>query len=542
MTIERDVMEYDVVIVGAGPAGLAAAIHLKQLAALKAQELSICLLDKGSEVGSHIVSGCVMNPRGLDELIPDWRKLGFPVTTEVKKDKLVYFSKTKQYKLPLPSDWQNYGNYIISLSQLCRKLAEYAESLGVEIYPGFAAKSAIIEDGVLKGILTGDMGTERDGTPGANYQPGVEIRAKQTILAEGCRGSVSKQLIAHFKLDKNSQPQTYGLGIKEIWRVDPKKHRLGHVTHTIGYPLDNQTYGGGFVYHLTNNLVSVGLVTALDYQNPYLSPYEEFQRFKQHPNIRRLLKDGERIEYGARTIVEGGLQALPKLCFPGGILIGDSAGFINVPKVKGVHNAIKSGMLGATAIISAIGKNSPIANSYPDLFRNSWLYKDLNKVRNIRPAFQRGRIFGMLYTAFEKFILRGKAPWTLKIHTHDHLTLQHKSKAERITYPAYDHKITFDKASSVHLANVTHDDDQPIHLQLKDPNTAINTNLMEFAAPETRYCPAGVYEITKKNGQPQLQINAQNCVHCKACDIKDPTQNITWTVPEAGSGPQYSEM
>lgn len=542
MTIERDVMEYDVVIVGAGPAGLAAAIHLKQLAALKAQELSICLLDKGSEVGSHIVSGCVMNPRGLDELIPDWRKLGFPVTTEVKKDKLVYFSKTKQYKLPLPSDWQNYGNYIISLSQLCRKLAEYAESLGVEIYPGFAAKSAIIEDGVLKGILTGDMGTERDGTPGANYQPGVEIRAKQTILAEGCRGSVSKQLIAHFKLDKDSQPQTYGLGIKEIWRVDPKKHRLGHVTHTIGYPLDNQTYGGGFVYHLTNNLVSVGLVTALDYQNPYLSPYEEFQRFKQHPNIRRLLKDGERIEYGARTIVEGGLQALPKLCFPGGILIGDSAGFINVPKVKGVHNAIKSGMLGATAIISAIEKNSPIANSYPDLFRNSWLYKDLNKVRNIRPAFQRGRIFGMLYTAFEKFILRGKAPWTLKIHTHDHLTLQHKSKAERITYPAYDHKITFDKASSVHLANVTHDDDQPIHLQLKDPNTAINTNLMEFAAPETRYCPAGVYEIIKKNGQPQLQINAQNCVHCKACDIKDPTQNITWTVPEAGSGPQYSEM
>lgn len=542
MTIERDVMEYDVVIVGAGPAGLAAAIHLKQLAALKVQELSICLLDKGSEVGSHIVSGCVMNPRGLDELIPDWRKLGFPVTTEVKKDKLVYFSKTKQYKLPLPRDWQNYGNYIISLSQLCRKLAEYAESIGVEIYPGFAAKSAIIEDGVLKGILTGDMGTERDGTPGANYQPGVEIRAKQTILAEGCRGSVSKQLIAHFKLDKDSQPQTYGLGIKEIWRVDPKKHRLGHVTHTIGYPLDNQTYGGGFVYHLTNNLVSVGLVTALDYQNPYLSPYEEFQRFKQHPNIRRLLKDGERIEYGARTIVEGGLQALPKLCFPGGILIGDSAGFINVPKVKGVHNAIKSGMLGATAIISAIEKNSPIANSYPDLFRNSWLYKDLNKVRNIRPAFQRGRIFGMLYTAFEKFILRGKAPWTLKIHTHDHLTLQHKSKAERITYPAYDHKITFDKASSVHLANVTHDDDQPIHLQLKDPNTAINTNLMEFAAPETRYCPAGVYEITKKNGQPQLQINAQNCVHCKACDIKDPTQNITWTVPEAGSGPQYSEM
>lgn len=542
MTIERDVMEYDVVIVGAGPAGLAAAIHLKQLAAQKAQELSICLLDKGSEVGSHIVSGCVMNPRGLDELIPNWRKLDFPVTTEVKKDKLVYFSKTKQYKLPLPRDWKNYGNYIISLSQLCRKLAEYAEGLGVEIYPGFAAKAPIIEDRVLKGILTGDMGTERDGNPGANYQPGVEIRAKQTILAEGCRGSISKQLIAHFKLNKDSQPQTYGLGIKEIWRVDPKKHRLGHVTHTIGYPLDNQTYGGGFVYHLTDNLVSIGLVTALDYKNPYLSPYEEFQRFKLHPNIKRLLKDGERIEYGARTIVEGGLQALPKLCFPGGILVGDSAGFINVPKVKGVHNSIKSGMLGANAIINAIEQELTTATSYPSLFRNSWLYKDLYKVRNIRPAFQYGKVFGMLYTAFEKFILRGTAPWTLKIHTHDHLATEHKSKAERITYPAYDHKFSFDKASSVHLANVTHDDDQPIHLQLKDPSIAINTNLMEFAAPETRYCPAGVYEIIKKGGQPQLQINAQNCVHCKACDIKDPTQNITWTVPEAGSGPQYSDM
>ena len=542
MTIERDVMEYDVVIVGAGPAGLAAAIHLKQLATLNAQELSICLLDKGSEVGSHIVSGCVMNPRGLDELIPNWRELGFTVTTEVKKDKIVYLTKSKQYKLPLPSDWSNYGNYIISLSQLCRKLAEYAESLGVEIYPGFAAKSALIEDGILKGILTGDMGLARDGTPSANYQPGIEIRAKQTILAEGCRGSVSKQLIEYFKLNADSQAQTYGLGIKEIWRVDPKKHRLGNVTHTLGYPLDAQTYGGGFVYHLAGGLVSVGLVTALDYQNPYLSPYEEFQRFKLHPNIKRLLKDGERLEYGARTVVEGGLQALPKLCFPGGILIGDSAGFINVPKVKGVHNAIKSGMLGASAILSAIKQNQPVATSYPELFKNSWLYQDLHAVRNIRPAFQHGRLLGLIYTALEKFILRGKAPWTFKIQKADHLRTQYKSKSERITYPAYDHKISFDKASSVHLANVTHDDNQPIHLQLKDPSSAIKINLVDFAAPETRYCPAGVYEIVKKNGLAQLQINAQNCVHCKACDIKDPTQNITWTVPEAGSGPQYSDM
>lgn len=540
--IQRDVMEYDVVIVGAGPSGLASAIHLKQLAEKNNQELSVCLLDKGSEVGSHIISGCVMNPLGLNELIPNWQELDFPVTTQVTSDETFFLSPNDKRKLPVPKDWQNHGNYIISLSQLCRKLAEYAETLGVEIYPGFAASQPIIEDGILKGIITGDMGLERDGSQGNNYQPGMEIRAKQTILAEGCRGSVSKEVISFFGLAKHSDPQTYGLGIKEIWRISPDKHKLGAVVHAIGYPLDNNAYGGGFIYHLENNLVSVGLVTALDYQNPYLSPYEEFQKFKQHPYIAQILSGGERLEYGARTVVEGGVQALPKLSFNGGILVGDSAGFLNVPKIKGVHNAIKSGMLGAEAIIAAIQNNSKQADTYTKLFKSSWLYKDLYEVRNIRPAFQYGKLFGIIYTGFEKYILRGKAPWTFSIKHADHQRIMPVSKVKPIQYLPYDNKLSFDKASSVHLANVTHDDSQPIHLKLKTAQIAIEVNHKLYASPETRFCPAGVYEIIKKNGEPTLQINAQNCVHCKACDIKDPTQNINWTTPEAGSGPQYSDM
>lgn len=542
MTVQRDVMEYDVVVVGAGPAGLASAIHLKQLAEQNGSEISVCILDKGSEVGSHIISGCVMNPRGLSELIPNWRELDFPVATEVKQERLAFMGAEKSYTMPIPHDWRNDGNYIISLSQLCRKLAEYAESIGVEIYPGFAAKEAIIENGTVKGIITGDMGLDRLGRPTANYQMGIEIRAKQTILAEGCRGSVSKQIIAKFALDKDSQPQTYGLGIKEIWRISSKKHSLGSILHAIGYPLNNSTYGGGFVYHLNDNLLSIGLVTALDYKNPYLNPYEEFQRFKQHPEIRYLLEDGERLEYGARTVVEGGLQALPELSFAGGILVGDSAGFLNVPKIKGVHNAMKSGMLGAKAVMDAIRHEKTVANTYAELFKASWLYKDLKAVRNIRPAFQYGRIIGLLYTAFEKYILRGNAPWTLSIKHADHQCTQHKSKFIPLTYPPHDNKVSFDKASSVHLANLTHDDSQPVHLVLKDHYQAIKLNLMDYAAPETKFCPAGVYEIVKQHGEPTLQINSQNCVHCKACDIKDPGQNITWTVPEAGSGPQYSDM
>ncbi len=540
--MQRDVMEYDVVIVGAGPSGLASAIHLKQLAAQNGKEINVCLLDKGSEVGSHIISGAVMNPIGLTELVPNWKDLNFPVTTPVAEDKLLWLTKDKSLKMPLPKDWHNFGNYIISLSQLCRRLAEYAESLGVEIYPGFAAKETIIEEGIVRGIITGDMGLERNGNPGPNHQPGIEIRAKQTILAEGCRGSVSKTVLQEFNLTKDRDPQTYGLGIKEIWRIDSKKHVPGSVTHTIGYPLDNSTYGGGFIYHLPDNLIAIGLVTALDYKNPYISPYEEFQRFKLHPKVRELLENGERLEYGARTVVEGGYQALPKLSFPGGVLVGDCAGFLNVPKIKGIHNSIKSGILGAKAVFDAYCSEKTEAANYQTLYEESWLFKDLHEVRNIRPAFQYGRIAGLLYTGFEKYILRGNAPWTLKIKHADNERLEHKSRFKAFTYPAYDNKFTFDKASSVHLANLVHDDSQPIHLKLKNSSLAIEVNLLDYHAPETRYCPAGVYEIVRQQGTPKLQINSQNCVHCKACDIKDPTGNITWTIPEAGSGPQYSDM
>lgn len=540
--MQRDIMQYDIVIIGAGPAGLASAIHLKQLAEQSGKELNVCIIDKGSEVGSHIISGCVMNPIGLTELIPNWKDLNFPVSTQVSTDELLFLTSTKSIKMPLPKDWQNYGNYVISLSQLCRRLAEYAEGLGVEIYPGFAAKEPLIEDGVLKGIITGDVGIDRNGQPTANYQAGIEIRAKQTIFAEGCRGSVTKQVMAYYNLNQNSQPQTYGLGIKEIWRIDSRKHIPGSVTHTIGYPLDNSTYGGGFIYHLQDNLVAIGLVTALDYKNPYLSPYEEFQRFKLHPQVKALVENGERLEYGARTVVEGGIQALPKLSFPGGVLVGDCAGFLNVPKIKGVHNAIKSGILAAKAVFSAINQNKAEAVIYKELFEQSWLYHDLFQVRNIRPAFQYGRIIGILYAAFEKFILRRNVPWTFQIKHSDRECLGHKSKFKAFDYKPYDNKITFDKASSVHLANVVHDDNQPLHLKLKDKSVPIQINLYDYNAPETRYCPAGVYEIIKQQGAPKLQINAQNCVHCKACDIKDPTDNIVWTIPEAGAGPQYSDM
>jgi electron-transferring-flavoprotein dehydrogenase len=540
--IQRDVMEYDVVIVGAGPAGLATAIRLKHLAKKNQQELSVCILDKGSEVGSHIISGCVMNPLGLNELIPEWQQLNFPVATQVTSDTTLFLTPKRQLKLPVPKDWQNHDNYIISLSQLCRRLAEYAEQLGVEIYPGFAAAAPIIENDTLKGVITGDMGLERDGTIGDNFQAGMEIRAKQTVLAEGCRGSLTKQITEIFNLTKNSQPQTYGLGIKEIWRINPSKHKQGSITHTLGFPLDNQTYGGGFIYHMADNLLSIGLVTALDYKNPYLSPYEEFQKFKQHPLVADLLHGGERLEYGARTVSEGGLQALPKLSFNGGILVGDCAGFLNIPKIKGVHNSIKSGILGAESIYTTIIQNKLHADNYQKSFELSWLYKDLYAVRNIRPAFQYGRLFGIIYAGFEKYILRNKVPWTLRIKHADHQATTLANESERMNYVAYDNKLTFDKASSVHLANVVHEDSQPIHLKLKNHRLAIEINHKHYASPETRFCPAGVYEIIKKANQPILQINAQNCVHCKACDIKDPTQNINWTTPEGSSGPQYSDM
>ncbi|MCE3268208.1 MAG: electron transfer flavoprotein-ubiquinone oxidoreductase [Burkholderiales bacterium] len=539
--MQRDIMEYDVVIIGGGPAGLAAAIRLKQLCLEHNTDISIALLDKGSSIGAHIISGCVMDPSGLNELIPNWRELNFPVTTKVSYEKLAFFTKTRSYNLPCPKNLTNNGNYIISLSQLCVKLAQYAENLGVEIYPGFAAVKPIIEHEKLCGVITGDAGLDKTGNPTANYQPGIEIRARQTVVAEGCRGNIAKELISRFHLDKESDPQTFGLGIKEVWQIDQIKHCPGYMLHSIGYPLNNQAYGGGFLYHFDENKVSVGLVTALDYKNPYLSPFEEFQKFKQHPEIAAFLKGGKRLEYGARTVTEGGAQAIPRVNFPGGVLIGDSAGFLNVAKIKGVHNAINSGIISALAVFQAIRSNQIEATTYSENLKSSKLYADLYQVRNIRPAFNAGIYFGIFYTGIDTYIFNGNAPWTFRIKHKDNERLLHKSKFKPIHYKKPDGILSFDRPSSVYLANITHPEDQPCHLKLADKQIAININLVNYAAPETRYCPAGVYEIVKVADKQRLQINSQNCVHCKACDIKDPTGNITWIPPEGGSGPQYSE-
>ncbi len=541
--MQRETMYYDVVIVGGGPSSLAAAIHLKQLCVEHNKDYSIAILEKGSSIGANIISGCVMDPIALTELIPNWQDLGFPVNNQVLIDNLFFLSATNCIKLPNPKEWSNKGNYIISLSQLCTKLAEYAESMGVEIYPGFPVAEAIIENGVVVGVITADVGLDKSLKPTQNFQAGIEIRAKQTILAEGCRGSVSKVIIDQFKLDMNCAPQTFGLGIKEIWQIEPRKHVLGSVEHYVGYPLSANAYGGGFLYHLENNMVAIGLVTSLDYTNPYLSPFEEFQKFKLHPKIKETISGGKRIEYGARAVVEGGVQALPKLVFEGGVLIGDSAGFLNVPKIKGVHNAMKSGMLAANGIFYALTHDELIATKYESDLKSSWLYADLYKIRNIRPAFRLGLYFGLFYTAFEYYVLHGHVPWTFKWKKKDNEKLKSKYEYLTISYPKPDGIITFDKASSVLLANVHHDDAQPCHLKLKNTTIPISVNLEKYGAPETRYCPAGVYEIINSHvGEPQLLINSQNCVHCKACDIKDPTQNINWIPPEAGSGPQYSDM
>ena len=541
--MSRESMEFDVVIVGAGPAGLSAAIRLKQKAAEAGTELSVCIVEKGSEVGAHLLSGAVLDPRALSELIPDWKEQGAPLVTPVTRDRFLFMTRRHAIPLPTPPQMHNDGNYIISLGNLARWLGAQAEALGVEIFPGFAATEVLWgADGAVAGIATGDLGVNRDGTPGPNHQPGVELRARQTLFGEGCRGSLTKQLFARFDLGADSEPQTYGIGIKELWEVDPAKHRPGEVTHSVGWPLDHATYGGSFLYHLENNQVAVGFVIGLDYENPYLSPFEEMQRFKTHPAIRPLFEGGRRIAYGARALTEGGFQSVPRLSFPGGALVGCGAGFMNVPRVKGIHNAMKSGMVAAESVFDLLAGGA--GHEAVDLRARldaSWLMTELRGARNIRPGFRAGLLPGLLHAAVDTYLLRGRAPWTFG-HHRDHDQLKRATAARPIVYPKPDGKVSFDRLSSVFISNTNHEENQPCHLRLADPARAIAVNLAEYGAPETRYCPAGVYEIVEEAAGPRLQINAQNCVHCKTCDIKDPTQNITWVPPEGGGGPNYPNM
>ncbi|AKU24638.1 electron transfer flavoprotein-ubiquinone oxidoreductase [Massilia sp. NR 4-1] len=542
-------MEYDVVIVGGGPAGLSAAIRIKQLAQEKGQEISVVVLEKGGELGAHILSGAVMDPKALTELIPNWKELGAPLHTEVTEDRVLFLTENKAYKTPnflLPACFENHGNYVISLGNVVRWLGQQAEALGVEIFPGFAAAEVLYnEDGSVKGIATGNMGVKRDGEAGPEFQLGMELHGKYTLFAEGARGHLGKQLMAKYDLNKGKDPQAYGIGIKELWEIDPAKHQPGLVIHTTGWPLDTKTYGGSFLYHLENNQVMVGYVVGLNYENPYLSPYEEFQRYKTHPAIRGFFEGGKRISYGARAITAGGLQSLPKLVFPGGALLGCDAGFLNMSRIKGSHAAIKSGMLAAEAVAAALGESRQHDElaAYPAAFEKSWLHEELHVARNVKQYLNKGLYFGSVMTAVDQLIFRGKAPWTLH-HSHaDHECLKPAANYQPIVYPKPDGKLTFDRLSSVFISNTNHAEDQPIHLTLKNASVPVDVNLAKYAGPEQRYCPAGVYEFMKTDeGQDRLQINAQNCVHCKTCDIKDPTQNIVWITPEGGGGPNYPNM
>jgi electron-transferring-flavoprotein dehydrogenase len=543
--MERESMKFDVVIVGAGPAGLSAAIRLKQLAVEHGHDVSVCVLEKGSEVGAHILSGAVLEPRALDELLPDWSERGAPLNTPATDDRFLFLTEKRAFRLPPPPQMRNHGNYIISLGNLCRWLAAQAEELGVEIYPGFAAAEVRYDNnGAVRGVAIGDMGVGRDGQPTDNYMPGMELVASYTLFAEGCRGSLTKTLIERFRLGDGVDPQTYGIGIKELWEVDPAKHRPGLVVHTVGWPMDRRTYGGSFIYHLENNQVSIGFIIGLDYENPHLSPFDELQRFKTHPAIRPTFEGGRRIAYGARALNEGGFQSIPKLIFPGGALIGAAAGFMNVPKIKGTHTAMKSGMTAAEVAFAAVREGtSGELEDYPRRLKASWLWDELAVARNIRPSFRWGFFAGLAYAAVDTFVLRGRAPWTFH-HHEDHTRLRKASECPKIAYPKPDGVLTFDKLSSVYVSNTNHEENQPCHLQIGDPEVPIRVNLALYDAPEQHYCPAGVYEIVTDEGgaNPRLQINAQNCVHCKTCDIKDPTQNINWVSPEGGGGPNYPNM
>ena len=538
----REMMEYDVVVVGAGPSGLSAAIKLKQLSKEANKDLSVCVIEKGSEVGAHIVSGAVIETKALDELIPEWKTKNSPLKTQATDDKFLYLTETKSYQLPTPPQMHNKGNYIISLSDFTKWLAQQAEALEVEIYPGFSASEVLFdENNKVVGVATCDMGRLKDGSEGPNFERGIELRAKQTIFSEGCRGHLGKILMKKFNLNSENSPQTYGIGIKELWEISSDKSKPGSIMHTTGWPLDNDTYGGSFLYHLDNNKISIGFVIGLDYKNPYLSPYLEFQRFKHHPAIKKLLEGGRRINYGARALNEGGVQSLPKLTFPGGMLVGCEAGFLNVPKIKGTHLAMKSGMIAAQSIFENIDKKDEISEFQTDI-KQSWLWKELYKVRNIRPSFKWGFWKAIAYSAIDTYIFRGNAPWTIDHHGTDHESLGNKHEYNVINYPKPDNVISFDRLTNVSFSGTNHEENQPCHLQLKDEQVPINTNFELYDNPETRYCPAGVYEIVLNDNKPKLQINAQNCVHCKTCDIKDPTQNINWVTPQGGGGPNYQGM
>ena len=544
----RESMDYDLVIVGGGPAGLSAAIKAKQLANASGNDISVCVLEKGSEIGAHILSGAVMDPKALNELFPNWKELGAPLTTEVTQDQFLFLSADHSYQVPnwiLPECFKNEGNYIVSLANVTRWLGEQAEALGVEIFPGFPAADILYnEQGAVSGVITGSMGLDKEGKPTDQFQLGMELRGKYTLFAEGARGHLGKQLIAKFALDKDSDPQSYGIGIKELWEVEPSKSKPGLVVHTAGWPLESDTYGGSFLYHLGDNKVAVGLVVGLSYKNPYLSPFEEFQRYKLHPKIRDTFEGGKRIAYGARALTAGGLNSLPKTVFPGGALIGCDAGFLNASRIKGSHAAIKTGMLAAEAAVAALHDNrsADILAGYPAAFQNSWLHTELNQARNFKAWMSKGLYLGTLMVGLEQKVLGSNMPWTVHLKHADHECLEPAAQHKPIDYPKPDGKISFDRLSSVFISNTNHAENQPIHLTLKDATIPVSLNLKTYAGPEQRYCPAGVYEYIEADGQPRLQINSQNCVHCKTCDIKDPSQNIVWITPEGGGGPNYGEM